>query len=445
MQMNTSDKFERIFVYALIILALIAFFILNWLTPIQYDDWSYSFNFATKTRISSFRDIFQSLDINYRRVNGRLPVHFLAHLFLWIGKDAFNYINTIAFAGLNTLICFHAFGTFHGKHLYAWLAAFAGLWLLTPAFGESFLWVTGASNYLYGILMILLYLIPFRRSLDTEHPKDKAWYMLLAFVFGIIAGWTNENTGGALAAMLFCFSVWRLIQKKRVPRWWWTGFCGVIIGVLIMIFAPGEHSRLNGAGGMGGLHEIFVRAYEITLQMIHLLWPGIVLWVLLFLAFIHKKQDGRKLCFPLISLLTGLAATYSMALAPGMSLRTWSGPLIFFLISILSLWNEVCRRDNHKKVVRVALLSLCAVLLLSNCYFTTQKIAVTKKAYEARDGEAAAQLALGRQDLILNAVHGSDSRFDAAGVNGDISVDPDYWVNVQLARYYGANSVVAKG
>lgn len=445
MRVVISEKFEKIIMYILIVLALVAFFILNWLTPIQYDDWSYSFNFATKTRIASFYDIFQSLDVNYHRVNGRLPVHFLAHLFLWIGKDAFNFINTIAFAGLNTLICFHAFGTFCGKHLYAWLASFAGLWLLTPAFGESFLWVTGASNYLYGILIILLYLIPFRLSFDKDYPKDKAWYTLLALVFGIIAGWTNENTGGALAVMLFCLTIWRLIQKKRVPLWWLTGFCGVIIGVLIMIFAPGELSRLSGAGGMGGLHAILVRAYEITLQLLHLFWPGIILWVLLFLAFLYRKQDGRKLCFPLISLLTGLAATYSMALAPGMPLRTWSGPLVFFLISLISLWNEISRRDNHKNGLYLALLSLCTVLLLINCYFTAQKLAVTKEVYVARDVEAAAQLAQGKQDLILDAVHGSDSRFDAAGINGDISSDSDYWVNVQLARYYGANSVVAKG
>lgn len=444
MRKNTVDRQEKLFAYILIVLALIAFFVLNCLTPVQRDDWSYSFNFATKTRIASFADIFQSLGVNYARVNGRLPVHFLAHLYLWVGKDVFNCVNTIAFGGLITLIYFHAFGTFRGFRPYAWLVAFAGLWALTPAFGESFLWVTGAANYLYGMLMILLYLVPYRCSLGLEHPADKLWHIPVALVFGVLAGWTNENTGGALAVMLFCLTIWRLIEKKRVPLWWWAGLIGVTVGVAIMVLAPGELSRLNGAGGMGGLYGIIRRAVSITKRLLQVFWPGIIAWVLLLVYYLHTKKEKKRLCLPCVVLLTGCAATYSMAISPWMPDRTWSGPLIFFLISAIALWYESGEPGVRKKYLRLLLTSTCAVLLIVHFAIAVPRLISTKNAFEVREKEASEQLLQGKRDLFLDSVCGSGSRFDAAEVGGDISSDPGYWLNVELARYYGVVSVVAK-
>ena len=435
---------ERAFAFVLIALSLAAFFVLNVLTPVQRDDWSYAFDFVTKGRISSFGDIFRSLGIHYVRVNGRLPVHFLAHLFQWIGKTAFDFINTAAFAGLITLIYFHAFGTLRGFRPYAWLAAFVGVWALTPAFGESLLWVTGASNYLYGILMVLLYLIPFRRCLEDERPRNKPWYALPALLLGVVAGWTNENTGGALAVLILCLAIWRLVGKKRVPFWWWAGLAGVAAGVAIMVLAPGELSRLSGAGGTGGLYAILPRAARITLDLVRFFWPGIAVWVLLLVVFIAKKRDGRLLRFPVVMLIAGCAASYSMALSPQMPSRVWCGPLIFFIISALALWRAAGEPSLPKAPLRVLAAALCAALVMAHFAFVVPKLVSTKTAFDARAADAAERLARGERDLTLDPVSGSGSRFDAAEPWNDISVDPDNWLNVALARYYGADSVAAK-
>lgn len=441
---DNLGRHERLFAYLLIVFSLIAFYVMNWLTPIQRDDWSYSFNFVSKMRISSFTDIFQSLGRHYERVNGRLPVHFFAHLFLWLGKDVFNFINTVAYAVLITLIYFHAFGTLRNFHPYLWLVIFAGLWLLTPAFGDDYLWVTGASNYLYGMLMILLYFIPFRRSFESMNPPNKFWYTPFAFLGGVFAGWTNENTGGALAVMLICLLGWRFIEKKRIPFWWWSGLAGVFIGVALLVLAPGELLRLNIAGGMGGLHTIIGRVVSITKKLLRFFWPGIAFWVFQLVIFFTNKRDLRLLCFPLIVLLTGLAATYSMALSPWMPNRTWCGPLVFFLISAVSIWQAAGKPHIQKPYLRLVLVSICAVCLLGHFSFIVPKLAATKAAFDIRERNAADQLARGEHDLVLDSVCGSGSRFDVAGSDGDISTDANYWLNIQFARYLGANTVVAK-
>ena len=98
MKPSDSERRVRRLAFALLAPAAALFFSLNLLTRVMRDDYSYTFNFVTKERIASFGDIFQSLGIHYTHVNGRLPVHFFAHLFLWMGKGVFNVINTLAFA-----------------------------------------------------------------------------------------------------------------------------------------------------------------------------------------------------------------------------------------------------------------------------------------------------------------------------------------------------------
>ena len=444
MRASEMDKRERLFARVWIVLAVLAFFSLNLLSPVMRDDWSYTFNFVTKERIASLGDIFQSLGIHYTHVNGRLPVHFFAHLFLWFGKGLFNIVNALSFAGVVTLVCFHAFGTLRPFRPYAWLAVFLSLWALTPAFGESFLWVTGASNYLYGMLLILLYLIPYRRLLDADKPAEKPWYAPPALLGGVLAGWTNENTGGALVILLLCLLVWRLIEKKRVPLWCWTGLLGVVAGLAIMVLAPGELSRLEGAGGSGGLSAILHRAVVITYKLVCYLWPGIAAWLSLLIVFLRAKRDKKPLAYPLSFLLAGCAAAYSMALSPQMPDRVWSGPILFFLISLLALWHAAGEPHIPNARARLALVSLCAALALASYTYAAPRLAATKAAFDAREADAAAQLAQGTRALTLDRVCGSGLRCDAAETGGDITSDPNHWLNGALARYVGADTVIAR-
>lgn len=444
MRWGDMSRRERAFAAALIALAVLAFFSLNLLTRIMRDDWSYTFNFVTKERIASLGDIFQSLGIHYTHVNGRLPVHFFAHLFLWLGKGVFNVVNTLAFAGLVTLVYFHACGTLRGFRPYVWLAVWLGLWALTPAYGESFLWVTGASNYLYGMLLILLYLIPYRRLLDTDMPANKPWYVPLALLGGVLAGWTNENTGGALVIVLLCLLMWRLAEKKRVPLWCWGGLLGVVAGLCVMVLAPGELSRLSTAGGTGGVAAIFRRVGVITCRLLRYLWPGIAAWALLLIVFLRRKCDKKRLIDPLIFLLAGCAAAYAMALSPQMPDRVWSGPIVFFLISALSLWRAAGEPRLTKSRLRLGAVTLCAALTLASYAHFAPKVAATAAAFDAREADAAAQLARGARDLTLDPVCGSGVRFDAAETPYDITSDPTHWLNGALARYLGADTVIAR-
>lgn len=156
--LHTDKRIVLLFVF---ILTGIFFYIMNIKTPMFGDDYTYSYSFYSKKRISDLKDIPRSMQTHYYSSNGRVVVHIFAQLFLLIGKKWFNIIHTFSFLLLGVLIFYHAIGLRLRDHISFLIFIYCSLFLFTPAFGQSFLWLTGSSNYMYGILLILLYLIPF--------------------------------------------------------------------------------------------------------------------------------------------------------------------------------------------------------------------------------------------------------------------------------------------
>ena len=73
----------------------VTMFLLNAHTPLMMDDYDYSFSWSTGERLSGVSDILASQAVHYRIWGGRSVVHFLAQLFLYLGKPVFNAANAL--------------------------------------------------------------------------------------------------------------------------------------------------------------------------------------------------------------------------------------------------------------------------------------------------------------------------------------------------------------
>ena len=74
------------------------------------------------------------------------------------------------------------------------------------SFGQTMLWICGACNYLWGSVIILGFVTLYRHFLEA--PQKLRHGALAAggmFLYGIAAGWCNENTsgGGLLLVLMF--------------------------------------------------------------------------------------------------------------------------------------------------------------------------------------------------------------------------------------------------
>ncbi len=421
------------------------FYALNRLTPLYADDYAYTRSFVTKEQLSSVADICASMRLHYVRVNGRIVVHFLAQLFLWWGKPVFDVINTAAFLSLGTLMYVLAAGTLKDFKITGWLLGLLGLWLLAPGFGQSYLWLTGACNYLYGPLIILAFLVTYRQGVASRRRRRSFALSLLYLPAGLLAGWTNENTGVALIAAVLCFTIKSKRETGRFCAWMGTGFIGSVTGLLCMILAPGQTARLSSYPGLTpGL--LLERALRITNTFLYELWPAILIFLVLLAVYFIKSKENRwkNLANTGIFTLAALLSAYSMVLAPYFPERAWSGTVIFGMIALASLLNTVTAQFKHGArragVLKSFLTAGLAVVFIVTYVNALPAVRDTYNLNRERMENAENQIADGRADIVLSAVS-SGSKYSCFEPAGDLSDDPANWLNVAVARYLGADTV----
>ncbi len=208
-----------------VIITVIFFFMLacNFLTPYQADDFVYHFRFDNGAPVESVADIFPSLKAHAETLNGRLTAHFFVHLFELLPKPVFNIINTFVFIALIVLTA----GFICGKrpNAAALLLAFCGVLVFMPAFGEVVLWLDGSINYLWAIVLNLIFLLPYYRLFESGRsisaPFLKAGFVVLAFICG---SFQETMSSAALALAYSCCSPVFSAGAVSIPSSFWAQY-----------------------------------------------------------------------------------------------------------------------------------------------------------------------------------------------------------------------------
>ena len=153
--MEEKTTFRACVFAAILVLMAATMFLLNVHTPLQMDDYDYSFSWSTGKPLAGVADVLASQAAHYRLWGGRSVVHTLAQLFLYWGKGVFNIANTAAYMLL--VLELYALAKPKGRR-FCWtvlLVIHAALFTLVPFFGTVFLWLDGACNYLWGTALPL--------------------------------------------------------------------------------------------------------------------------------------------------------------------------------------------------------------------------------------------------------------------------------------------------
>ena len=163
MKYQSLPFYRKLLIWAFILLFFL-FFSLSFLTPMLADDYSYSFSYADRSRISSLSDIISSLEAHRNDMNGRMAAHFFAHLFLMLPKIIFCLANSLVVLGIFYLIYLTLPGTDYRQKFIIMLIVFFLVWLYTPVFGQVFLWLDGACNYAWAFFFIYAFIFPYCRA-----------------------------------------------------------------------------------------------------------------------------------------------------------------------------------------------------------------------------------------------------------------------------------------
>ncbi len=227
----------------------VLFFILNYYTPFQHDDYAYAFNYdensaivrPTNIPISGIFDIFTSQYWHYICVNGRFFTHIIVQLFCGLfGKAIFNIISSIVFiCGIHLIVKYINCNNVN-KSIIA-IIIFSCLISFIPDFGQTFLWLSGSVNYMWASFATLFIIMIFNRTLSLQ--KDRSKYYPILFISGLFLCWMQESISIGLGCVTFLY----LIRYKRhkLNKSTIILILGIVLGTALLIFTPANFMRIG--------------------------------------------------------------------------------------------------------------------------------------------------------------------------------------------------------
>ena len=453
---------------ALFCFIFLFFYYVNVLTPICFgDDYVYSFVWEGHSmfepmseqaqRLSSFHDLFASQWSHYFTGNGRAISHTIVQFFLWIGKDIFNIFNSLIAVLLIMEIYWcsnKGVVTFDFK-IGSLVLAFFSLWAFTPSFPNTFLWLSGACNYLWTAVLLLGFLLPYVRKYYCSEKKitKKKRFWLVMFLGGIIAGWTNENSiFWIIFALLFFISKER--EKNKVEKWMISGVAGLVVGYAFLILAPGNFVRLAVETKAHNWLSWEKIAGHAALLFLILVYFHIILWnfnLRSFCTLRRKVNENLGLAHDVLLAkalcLLSFCMTCMMLFSPNFQTRSaFPGTVLLIIASSVLLrvqaeYSVILIQESAKKFLYIVACIYFVITTVTAFYGSLynreqmdELISFVKSSNHAKQNVIVVDSFRPVQDVInrLSFFHLIDFK---------LSSNENDWRNVAFSRYYGIKGI----
>ena len=439
--MKKIEKFiDKNQIKIMLLLIFISMLALNFLTPLLADDYSYGLNLANK-KLTGIIDIYNYQIWHYFNWGGRTIAHTFAQTLLMFPKAIFNIVNSIIYTCLVYLIYLH--GKLNrreknSRNSYLIILIHLILWFIIPVFGQSFIWLIGSCNYLWTTVIVVYFLLLFRKN-----EKENKWYkIIIMFLIGILAGWTNENTSAGLIVILFSTLI---IDKITTKKWNLTktkvaGIVGSLIGFVLMICAPGNYVR-NAAfkDDTFIIIKFIKRAIDITGNAEIYILPLIIAIIILISLKIYHKKKIEKEVTPFI--LGGFAATYSMVASPQFPERSWTGVIVYLIIALVILVYDFEKIHRIYKFILVDLCIILSIIFIGEYLNAARDINNLRNTWNER--EKIIEKSNKNQIFKFYRYETTNNKNPSYGLS-DIGNDYKVWPNSSIAKYYGIKGIKSK-
>ena len=151
------------------------------------------------------------------------------------------------------------------------------LLVAVPRVGSMLFFRPYQANYVAGALPALGLLALYRCQLHRAFGREHA-LIPVALVLGLVGGMGNEHTGVAFLLALLA-AIWVGRRQGRVPAWMWVGAAAFAAGYYLLLTAPGQMERYEGAARAGVWATISARSLTHN-AIIVAVGPLLALWLL---------------------------------------------------------------------------------------------------------------------------------------------------------------------
>lgn len=426
--------------FACIFIVMLAF---SFLAPMVADDYLYSFSFADGSRMTSVSQIMPSMQAHRTTMNGRVVAHAAVQLFLIMPKYVFNIANAL----LVTLLAFLFYRFFkEGNVWHTFIVMVCGTFMIfnfTPVFGQTFLWLDGALNYSWGFPLFLIFLWPYilvflgKEFVPSRHAGFSTIRILGFLLLAIVVGTYSENGSIATIFVAVCFSVLHIIRKRKLP---WPLLCAIgcaVLGYLFLLSAPATTDTLSTE------FSLYMFIYNIrcivTLSFEYLLPLYIIFTMALVLCFVFGANKDR-LILSIVLFLGGLVSLASFSAAAYFTFRHFFYTVLITTLACMILFSELLALK--KKLLPSLIVSVMTLLFAFNFVLCALDLVVLRVDANHREALIQEALASGETELLLYPYRVSNA-YNPVYSGIDIQENPEHWMNIFFADYYGLDSVAA--
>lgn len=317
--------------------------------------------------------------------------------------------------------------------------AFFCLWAFNFDWCHTIIWLSGACNYLWASVLLLLFLVPYIRHYFTNGDVEYgSWLAPAMFFLGLAAGDTNENTI-CWIGLTGIFYLWKCYRYKTLRPWMIAGFIGLSFGYGLLVLAPGNLVRLAD-----DYKDKFTTHFA-------LIWLSFLIQSLLWFYLIKAYRWGRKVSvswrgrrkyFYLAAWLVGMAVLFNLTMLPAPAFYPRSTfPNIVFTITpvmVIMRLSHLCDGQIiEKKLVKFGY--VMAVLYFCFTYGMTAYNYYGFHQYMGQVIQEAEAIRGSRETLVIHYRPNQENWSFKTGFHGiytEFWEDEENWRNVAFAKYY---------
>jgi len=296
-------------------------------------------------RIETADDVLFSLRSLYLTWGGRMITWTLAYIFANLPDIFFDLINSAVFVIFIMLIAMIGTQTFAWRDINHKIFLLAALLLFgaSPMFANAYLWIAGSVGYLWPLTFQLAFICFYAQDFFQEESAMPSAAKM--FPLGVLAGWSNENTGAVsiMTVTVLSFAFWR---KGKINSRHITGIVGALLGYLALVAAPGNYARMNVTFGDEWKVDEITHAHDFLDKFIALfVWNLPLLLIYLKLPGLKKrpayeKTEGKKR-FQMAVLFLGAGFVNTLMMVPlfnsALASRSLTGSVMFWLLGVLTI------------------------------------------------------------------------------------------------------------
>ena len=455
------------------ILILLLIFCLMWflnlMTPLIADDYLSAFALPARfsmsdilqeelKRLDGFQDFFNNIISYYMGWGGRVPGGIPVGIFVLIGKEYFNPVNAFMFI----LLIMEIYWISHeGKitlgfdsSYLVWI--FFVLWTFNIVFFDTFLWLGGSCNYLWMLIVVLAFLIPYVQNYYSGKSltNDTIKLRVGMFVLGILAGWSHETTTCWIIAVLF-YWLYCCQKNKALQSWQISGLVGLCIGYVLLIFAPGNYSRfqMEQYGSSFATEELL---HFKLLETAFIIIVHFILWYFLLKFFlIYKKRFDQKFAVLYLNIakasaIIAFGSVFLMFLFTAAAMRPSFLTLVFLLIGVTSLFRLQEKTqiflisDNLKtlsKIIGYTYMIVTISVSLCNAYLSNKQLDEVIETIRIESRVSSSNIIKVKPSFIGNDFYWfiGSGFFHLIGL--PITENENHFNNRTFSKYYGIKGI----